>query len=58
MGGEDIVEEEKTGMYVCTECGHEGPEEDICPECGGTMVPEEEMGSDEEMDDEEEDEDL
>ena len=41
------MEEKKTQTYVCTECGHEGPEQDICPECGGTMVPEEEMGMDE-----------
>ncbi|MEX1061495.1 MAG: hypothetical protein WEC39_00020 [Patescibacteria group bacterium] len=41
------MEEEKKQTYVCTECGHEGPEVDICPECGGTMVPEEEMGTDE-----------
>ena len=50
------MEEETSSTYVCTECGHEGPEEDICSECGGTMIPEEEMGSDE--DEDEEDEDL
>jgi len=50
--------EDAKNTYVCTECGHEGPEEDICPECGGTMVPEEEMGNEEDLEIEKEDEEF
>ncbi|MEX0587301.1 MAG: hypothetical protein WD940_01165 [Patescibacteria group bacterium] len=35
---EDTESEE---TYVCSECGHEGPENDICPDCGGQMLPKE-----------------
>ncbi|KRT67502.1 MAG: hypothetical protein XU08_C0002G0041 [candidate division WWE3 bacterium CSP1-7] len=35
---EEIESEE---IYVCSECGHEGPENDICPICGGQMLPKE-----------------
>jgi primosomal protein N' len=40
------VEEEKN-LNICTECGYAGPEEDICPECGGSMASADEMGKDE-----------
>jgi rRNA maturation endonuclease Nob1 len=30
---------ESEEIYVCSECGHEGPENDICPVCGGQMLP-------------------
>ncbi|GMR19266.1 MAG: hypothetical protein BMS9Abin34_398 [Patescibacteria group bacterium] len=36
--------EEKKKPNVCVECGYEGSEEDICPECSGSMVPAEEIG--------------
>lgn len=31
---------------VCTECGYEGPEgpgEGMCPDCGGEMIPAEDL---------------
>ena len=41
-GGDWLMEEnESEKIYICSECGHEGPENDICPICGGQMLPKE-----------------
>jgi len=45
MDDENAGEEK---VFVCVECGYEGPEDDICPECGGQMLPKEEEGEEEE----------
>lgn len=39
-----MEESESEKIYVCSECGHEGPEDDICPDCGGQMLPKEGSG--------------
>ena len=40
--------EEERNPNICIECKYEGPEEDICPDCGGSMVSAEELGEEEE----------
>lgn len=49
----DENEKESEELYVCVECGYEGPEDDFCPDCGGQMLPKEKsedkiMGEEEE----------
>lgn len=48
------IESEET--YVCSECEHEGPENDICPVCGGQMLSKGEAGG--ELPGEEEEEEI
>lgn len=33
-----MEETESEETYICSACGHEGPENDICPVCGGQML--------------------
>jgi len=40
-----MEENESEAIYICSECGHEGPENDICPTCGGQMLPKEGSGN-------------
>jgi len=39
-------EKESEELYVCVECGYEGPEDDFCPDCGGQMLPKEKAEGD------------
>jgi hypothetical protein len=41
-------------LKTCQDCGYEGPE-DVCPECGGEMVPSDDVeeSEEDEVDDEE-----
>lgn len=36
--------EEERNPNGCIECEYKGSEEDICPDCGGSMVSAEELG--------------
>lgn len=49
---------ESEELYVCVECGYEGPEDDFCPDCGGQMLPKEKAGDGLLGEGEEEEEDL
>lgn len=39
-----MEENESEKIYGCSECGHEGSEDDVCPVCGGQMLPKGESG--------------
>jgi len=54
-----MEEEGSEKLYVCSECGYEGSEDDICPDCGSQMLPKEKsegefLGGDMEAEEEEE----